>query len=126
MENEKGKKKQKVIISATHLHNTNWNHTKVMALINYKKRKHIFFKQIIDPRANMVFARKKWNKIAKTLQETTKSESPCNGRMCKDKWTCVNDDYTRISNCHKGTGHNISYLDSTIKEKKTSSSKTFL
>jgi hypothetical protein len=53
MENEKRKEKQKVAIGAMHLHNTNWNHTKVMALINYKKRKHIVLKQIIDPKANM-------------------------------------------------------------------------
>jgi len=38
--------------------------------------------------------------------------------------TCVNKDYKRISNYHKGTGHNTSYLDLTIKKKKTSSSKT--
>jgi hypothetical protein len=44
MENEKGKEKQKVAIGAMHLHNTNWNHTKVMALINCKKRKHIILK----------------------------------------------------------------------------------
>ncbi len=125
MENEKGKEKQKVVTCVTHPHNTNWNHTKVMALINCKKRKHIVLKYIIDPHANMVFARNKWNKIAKDLQETTKSRSPCNGRMCKNEQTCVKDNYKRISNYHKGIGHNTSYLDLTIKEKKTSSSKTF-
>jgi hypothetical protein len=39
MENEKGKEKQKVATCAMHLHNANWNHTKVMALINCKKKK---------------------------------------------------------------------------------------
>jgi hypothetical protein len=29
----------------------------------------------------MVFAKDKWKKIAKDLQETTKSKSPRNGRM---------------------------------------------
>jgi hypothetical protein len=82
MENEKGKEKQKVTIGAMHFHNTNWNHTKVMALINCKKRKHIVLKQIIDLKVNMVFAKDKWKKIAKDLQETTKSKSPRNGRMC--------------------------------------------
>ncbi len=86
-------------------------------LINCKKREHIVLKQIIDPKANMVFARNKWNKIAKDLQETTKSKSPYNGRMCNDKQTCVNNNYKKISNYHKGTGHNTSYLDLTIREK---------
>jgi hypothetical protein len=36
MKNAKGKRQQKTTIGATHLCNANSNHTKVMALINYK------------------------------------------------------------------------------------------
>jgi hypothetical protein len=32
----RGKRQQKTTKGATHLCNANWNHTKVMALINYK------------------------------------------------------------------------------------------
>jgi hypothetical protein len=41
MENEKRKGKHKEVASAMCIHNANWNHTKVMALINCKKKKHI-------------------------------------------------------------------------------------
>jgi hypothetical protein len=41
MENEKGKGKHKVVASAMCIRNTNWNHIRVMALINCKKREHI-------------------------------------------------------------------------------------
>ncbi len=84
MENEKGQEKQKVATCAMHLHNANWNHTKVMASINYKKKEHIVLKYIINPKAKMVFAKDRWSKIAKDLQQTTKSKSPHNSKICKD------------------------------------------
>jgi hypothetical protein len=36
MQNAREKRQQKTTIGATHLCNANWNHTNVMALINYK------------------------------------------------------------------------------------------
>jgi hypothetical protein len=78
-----GKGNRKIATSATCLHNANWNRSKVMALINYKKRKHIVLKQIIDPKANMVLTKDGWSKIAKDLQKTTKSKSPPNGKCAR-------------------------------------------
>jgi hypothetical protein len=59
----------------------------------------------------------------KNLQATTKSKSLHNGKMCKNKWPCVYNDYKRICDYHKGIGHNTSYWDLTTKEKEASFSK---
>jgi len=69
----------------------------------------------------------KWSKIAKDLQETPKSKSPYNGKMCKDKWTSINGNYERICDYNKNTSHNTSYWDLIIEEiKKLHLPKQFL
>jgi hypothetical protein len=64
----------------------------------------------MDPAIN------RWSKIVKDLQETTKAKSPCNGRMCKEKWTYVDGIYERICDYNKNNSHNTSYWDLTIEE----------
>jgi hypothetical protein len=43
------------------------------------------------------------------LQATTNSKTPHNGKMCKDKWNCLNGNFKRIYDYHKGNGNNTSY-----------------
>jgi hypothetical protein len=44
----------------------------------------------------MVLVAQKWNKIAKYLHVKTKSKTPRNGKICKDKWNSINGDYKRF------------------------------
>ncbi len=64
----------------------------------------------------MVLVAQKWNKISKYLQVRTKSKTPRNGKMYKDKWNSINGDYKKIFNYHKGTGHNTSYWDLSLED----------
>jgi hypothetical protein len=45
------------------------------------------------------------------LQAQTKSKLLENGKMCKDKWNSIHDDYKKISNYQKDTRNNTSYWD---------------
>ncbi len=38
------------------------------------------------------------------------------GRCAKDKWNCINGDYKRMFDYHKGTSHNTSWWDLSSKE----------
>ncbi len=44
-----------------------------------------------------------------TLQATTNSKTPYNGKMCKNKWNCFNGNFKRIYDYHKGNGNNTSH-----------------
>ncbi len=83
----------------------------MLTLINYKHKKHVYGKQILDPRGSMILVAQNWNKIAKYLQAQTKSKLLENGKMCKDKWNSIHDDYKKISNYQKDTRNNTSYWD---------------
>jgi hypothetical protein len=51
-----------------------------------------------------------WNSnLTQKIQVITRSKNLHNGKMCKDKWNCLNGNYKNITNYHKGLGHNISY-----------------
>jgi hypothetical protein len=88
----------------------------VIGLIHYKHKEHNDAKQTIDPRTNMIHVAQKWNKILKDMQAITKSKTPYNGKMWKNKWKCINSNYKKKVNYHKGIGHHTSYWEMSIDE----------
>jgi hypothetical protein len=65
----------------------------MLALIVYKHVKHVAWKELIDPRSEMIPIMQRWDKITKNLQKKTKIENRKNETMCKDKWNALNFDY---------------------------------
>jgi hypothetical protein len=53
-------------------------------------------KELVDPRAQMIFVALRWEKVIKNLQTNTKNKFPWNGTMCKNKWNSLNSNYKNI------------------------------
>jgi hypothetical protein len=64
----------------------------------------------------MFLTTKKWEKIVKMLQKIMRAKTPCNGKMCKDKWNGLNFDFKNISKYHIGIDHHTSFWDLTSKK----------
>lgn len=51
----------------------------------------------------MILITQKWTNFFEELQAITSSKTSCNGKMCKDKWNFLNDNYKKILYYHEGT-----------------------
>jgi hypothetical protein len=58
------------------------------------------------------------NQFFEKLQIVTRSKIACNNKRCKDKWNCLNNDYKKIVNYHKGTYHNTSNWEMSVENNK--------
>ncbi len=41
----------------------------------------------------MILATQRWTNFFEELQVIIRSKIACNGKMCKNKWNCLNGDY---------------------------------
>jgi hypothetical protein len=65
----------------------------------------------------MILITQRWTNCFENLQVITSSKTSCNGKMCKDEWNFLNDNYKRILDYYEGTSHNTSYWEMNLKEK---------
>jgi hypothetical protein len=65
----------------------------------------------------MILITQKWTNFFEELQVITSSKTSCNGKMCKDKWNFLNDNYKKLLYYHESTSHNPSYWEMNLKEK---------
>jgi hypothetical protein len=89
----------------------------VLALIAYKHAKHVSWKELIDPRSQMIPTTQWWDKITKELQKKTKTKNPRSGTMCKDKWNAFNFKYKKLADYHKGIGNHTNLWELFFEEK---------
>jgi hypothetical protein len=62
-------------------------------LIDCKHKEHNVLKQIINLKKKMILATQRWTKFFEDLQVIIRLKIACNGKMCKNKWNCLNGDY---------------------------------
>ncbi len=77
----------------------------MLAFIAYKHIKHATWKEIIDPRSQMIPITQWWDKIVDELHKKTKIKNLKNKTMCKEKWNALNSDYKKLTDYHKGIGN---------------------
>jgi hypothetical protein len=77
----------------------------------------VVLKQLVDFQAQMIPFVQCLNKIAKNLEQKTKSKFAKDGTMCKDKWNSLNSIYTKIIDYHKGIKNHTYFWDLSFNKK---------
>ncbi len=89
----------------------------MLAFITYKHAKNSAQKELIDPKARMVFIVQCQDKITEKLQKDMKNKTSKSDIMCKDKWNSLNFNYKKLAYYHKRTCNRTNFYDLMFEEK---------